>query len=758
LSLVKWLLDARSGSASGTLTVWPPLQNAIRVTFKEGRVRHIAPDLEVLAGAGDDPGAAASALEVGRDMVADRMVALAELRDGEYTFVENQGTDAGTGLPLNVDPVAAVFRSFDNAQCHSEQATVLGQRWDERLQPGPTNAALIDGFRQAWPQSPVAGAIDRAQSITELVDGAPDALTLLARVYAAVATGVAQLVDLKAQADAQPAGIDDMQAQMDALGAGQGTPADSLPAGMNALPWDAEEDLVLASAPPPETPATPSAEPTVEELVAEAAEAADPWLGVSAYPDVAARVVRRDERIREGVAQERRTRSGVSQLIRPASADVGLNLDLVDDEITSIASLLTKPTPTPAAPSPPVGPAKAAAVIATPPPTPRPNLTVPPSDPAPAPNQSAPRFITTPAEAAAPAGPRVPTTPSEPPAAGPRVLTTPSDDPPPGPRVLTTPSDDTAAVPGVPTTSSADPTEGPRVLTAPAQMTLVPASPEVDEAGKGDADDPDEVSESDAELLVALNNWLQVVEPHLEAKQLYKALGVDPEADRDAILQKHRELVVRFHPDRFERFNLGPESEALVIVWGKLNKAIVTLTDPDERLEYDIYIDRKRRGLPTDPEVVLRAESTYMDGERLLRAGRYPEAEAKYDQAISLNKAEPEFHVARAWARIHNAIPPLRPGESDPGLPSVIVRDAARKTFDSALKEIPRLDRAHYYLGMLAKMDGNAREAKRQFNDAIFLNKQNVEAKREIRLLDMRGGTDGPSGDKGGLFGRFRKP
>lgn len=744
LSLVRWLLRARDGGASGVLTVRPPLQDAVAVTLVGGRVRHIAPDLEVLAGAGDDPGALASALEVGRDMVADRIRTLCELRDGEFVFVEDAATAAlnsAAGLPLEVDPAVAVLRSFDHPQCDAEQAKILAARWEERLRPGPHYAVRLPALAGAWPHGSLPGAIDRAQSITELAEGAPDALTLLRRVYAAVATGVAVLVDPTVEASAPPAAV-------------AAAPPAVAPA-IAELPWDADQDLVVTSTPlpmqVPDLAASTPAPSSVEQLVADAEREDDPWIGVSAYPDVAERVVRRDARVRSGRVEERRTRSGVSQLIRPESEDVGLNLDLVDEQRTSTAHLLSKPPSAqqPATPPPESAPQPSPAPAPEPAPEPATRRLSPPQQEA-----SAPRVLTAPGAAPAPE-PRVLTAPGAAPAPAPRVLTAPGAAPSPAPRaVLTTPPPNSV--------------ETVRGQTPPPPEGDGPAAD--DSAAAGAASSAAEVSDLDAERLAALNEWLDQALPHLESEELYKAFGVDEAVDRDDLVRKHRELVVQFHPDRFERFEMGDVSERLVVAWGKLNKAIVTLTDPRERVEYDIYIDRKRKGLPTDPEVVMRAESTYLDGERLLRAGRFTDALAKYDQAIALNGADPEFHVARSWTRVQVAA--AAPGAD--GVAPPRLRDEARSACLAALKDIPRLDRGHYYLGMLAKMDGNAFEARTQFQKAVELNAHNVEAKRELRLLDMRGGTQGPAASAsppsgadasseptpekgGGLFGRFRK-
>jgi len=76
-----------------------------------------------------------------------------------------------------------------------------------------------------------------------------------------------------------------------------------------------------------------------------------------------------------------------------------------------------------------------------------------------------------------------------------------------------------------------------------------------------------------------------------------------------------------------------------------VNEANSILSDANRRAEYDVYLDRKAKGLSTDVGAILRAEGVFQRGEALFKAGRWEDAEAQFREAISLNHAEAEFHA-----------------------------------------------------------------------------------------------------------------
>jgi Tfp pilus assembly protein PilF len=63
-----------------------------------------------------------------------------------------------------------------------------------------------------------------------------------------------------------------------------------------------------------------------------------------------------------------------------------------------------------------------------------------------------------------------------------------------------------------------------------------------------------------------------------------------------------------------------------------------------------------------------------------------------------------------------------------------------------AVKLDPNCDRAHYQLGVIARVEGDMDRAEKHFRDAVRANPKHLEANQEIRLIEMRKKKDGKKG------------
>jgi curved DNA-binding protein CbpA len=222
----------------------------------------------------------------------------------------------------------------------------------------------------------------------------------------------------------------------------------------------------------------------------------------------------------------------------------------------------------------------------------------------------------------------------------------------------------------------------------------------------------------------------------------YQLLEVERTASPERIREAYFEVAKRWHSDRFTGYAVGDVFERKAEeIFRRAGEAHEVLGDPNKRKSYDFVEERKAQGLPTDVSVILEAEGLFRKGQALLRRGQAAQAETFLRQATDTNKGEAEF-----WAYLGFAI------YSTHGSAKLSeARDAIRK----ALEMNGKLDVAYEFLGRIARIEGNAREAKRQLNLAIEMNPKNVEAERELRLLNLR---EGKQEEKGkGLFGGLFK-
>jgi lipopolysaccharide biosynthesis regulator YciM len=92
-----------------------------------------------------------------------------------------------------------------------------------------------------------------------------------------------------------------------------------------------------------------------------------------------------------------------------------------------------------------------------------------------------------------------------------------------------------------------------------------------------------------------------------------------------------------------------------------------------------------------------------------------------------------DYLAARAWAIY-----------MDPERKQEAAR--AKQMIRDALKANSGCDRAHYQLGLIARMDNDIPAAERHFREAVKANPRHLEANQELRLIEMRKKKSGKKG------------
>ncbi len=137
--------------------------------------------------------------------------------------------------------------------------------------------------------------------------------------------------------------------------------------------------------------------------------------------------------------------------------------------------------------------------------------------------------------------------------------------------------------------SSAPPGAAVAVATAPPEplvetSTDAPLAPE-DEAALAE----------DVELDGALRRDVIAMHRRLERADHYALLGVERSADKKAIKRAYYDLAGRFHPDRYFRKRLGSFKVRLEAIFNRVTVSHDTLSDREKRVEYDAYLEERRR-------------------------------------------------------------------------------------------------------------------------------------------------------------------
>ena len=217
----------------------------------------------------------------------------------------------------------------------------------------------------------------------------------------------------------------------------------------------------------------------------------------------------------------------------------------------------------------------------------------------------------------------------------------------------------------------------------------------------------------------------------------YEVLGVGPEVSAADLKLAYFGQAKRFHSDSFSGLSLGSARHAAEELFSKVNEAYQVLSDPAKRGEYDVFLDRKAKGLPTDVGAILRAESVFQKGELHFKVGKWEDAEALFREAIALNHAEAEFHAYLGMAMFKGR------GNADEALQQV----------EKALQLDPRLRSGCLFAAQLLVELGEAERGKALLRRAIDKDPDFDDGKDLLRRLREK-----PAGQKkGGFFGRLLK-
>lgn len=221
-------------------------------------------------------------------------------------------------------------------------------------------------------------------------------------------------------------------------------------------------------------------------------------------------------------------------------------------------------------------------------------------------------------------------------------------------------------------------------------------------------------------------------------------LGVTAQSSKPEIQKAYFDLAKQLHPDRVSRMT---EEEGLREVAGGVFKALSeaynTLMDPRRRDKFlkdnppddaaggkDIrttqeLISKK----PTDPGVTAReaAKIFYHRGMMAMKKGDYAEAERLLRKALESDAESARYALQLGWAIFQNTEIPEKKRFAD-----------ARGFLEQAVGTDPENPEGHYFMARYYKATGDVAGSEKHLKTALQYRKNYIEARRELRLLQMR--------------------
>jgi curved DNA-binding protein CbpA len=229
----------------------------------------------------------------------------------------------------------------------------------------------------------------------------------------------------------------------------------------------------------------------------------------------------------------------------------------------------------------------------------------------------------------------------------------------------------------------------------------------------------------------------------------FKVLEIGRDASSAQVKAAYFSLAKTYHPDRLALVQLEPLRPKVERIFARLSDAFAALADDARRKEYlkvlaqggEAAVKRRADDEAATASKLLTAEEHFRKGEMALRRQMWSVAVDEFQAALELNQEEAEHHALLAWARWCAA------QNKDAIFAEV------RKGFSRAIELSDRCLPAFLYMGNIYSARGDLDRAYGAFQRVLDINPNHVDAKREVRLIEMRR----KAGEKKGLFDRFKK-
>jgi curved DNA-binding protein CbpA len=234
-------------------------------------------------------------------------------------------------------------------------------------------------------------------------------------------------------------------------------------------------------------------------------------------------------------------------------------------------------------------------------------------------------------------------------------------------------------------------------------------------------DDTGPVSEKEREL--------QKIYLQMKSKNYFELFEIPQNASVGQIKKGYFKLAKEYHPDKHFDSETGQTILAADDIFTMINEASQTLLDETKRKNYLHFLEtgESEADLQAKAINIINAEVNFTKGEVYLKKKNYDGAIEEFERAIELNPEESEYTGYLGWA-IYKKYQTSSPQQVERAQ-GIILRAATVN---------PKFDAAYYWLGFIEKVAGNMAEAEKHFRKTLEINRNNMEATREIRLIEMR--------------------
>ena len=250
---------------------------------------------------------------------------------------------------------------------------------------------------------------------------------------------------------------------------------------------------------------------------------------------------------------------------------------------------------------------------------------------------------------------------------------------------------------------------------------------------------------TDEELKALIADKAKSVEKH----DHFALLGVTQQTPKGEIAKAYFELAKVLHPDRVSKRGLKEQTAAANAVFAALSEAQSVLSDPKRRDDYQRQHpmagasaeEIQARVASQSTQELLRKDVSelgisakeaskifFHKGVTLLKKGAFSESEQMLERALDGDPDNARYHLQMGWAVFQNT---ARPDGKRLA--------TARTHLEKAVAGDMENPEAHYYMARLWRETGDNDKCRQSLLKALEKRPSFIEAKRELRLLEMRG-------------------
>ncbi|MBN2498693.1 MAG: tetratricopeptide repeat protein [Deltaproteobacteria bacterium] len=221
---------------------------------------------------------------------------------------------------------------------------------------------------------------------------------------------------------------------------------------------------------------------------------------------------------------------------------------------------------------------------------------------------------------------------------------------------------------------------------------------------------------------------LESIYAELKSKNYFERLGLDQSTSSGQVSKAFLKAARAYHPDQTPASAPDSVRQLRSDIFSLFNEAQQTLVDDRRRASYIEGLASGHEGGEVDVTHIVQSEMLFQKGEVLLSSRKYTEALKEFEEAIRLNPDEGEFIIYKGYA--------LYCTQQNPD--TVFARQCIDMIERGLKMRNDNVANGYLFLGRIYKAQGDADRAQKLFKKTLSIERNHLEASRELRVLNMR--------------------